>query len=249
MSPPKDNSCKQVGQGQLDCNQDKEGQLTKNTSHKGKKNKKSTSEAPPHPGPSTGSSVEPRNNFMSRNLGTGRPTIQFTACGEYSHWRRECPYNNYCMTCNNHDHATHMCRDCRQTNNRSQQGQQSPLICVYCGSIEHNLSNCCRRPWDNREQPHSTPDSLRRNQPSNSKILGNATGNTASTGANTHGHPCQSHIKGPIPKIWEILDQITDIHSLPEILIIIMITGSHRDSLRQSLMKDTTRGTHPLYFH
>ena len=85
-----------------------------------------------------------------------------------------------------------MCRAHRQTNNKSQQGQQSPHICVYCGSIEHSSSNCCRRPWDNREQPCSTPDSLRRNQPSNSKILGNATGNTASIGANTHGHPPQS---------------------------------------------------------
>ena len=120
--PPKDNSCEQVGQGQPDHNQDKECQPTKNTSHKGKKNKKLTSEAPPHPGPSTGSSVEPRNDFMSRNLGTGRLTIQCTACGEYSHWRRECPYNNYCTTCNNHDHATHMCRVCRQSNNNGQQG-------------------------------------------------------------------------------------------------------------------------------
>ena len=63
-----------------------------------------------HPsGPSTGSLTGPRNNFISRNLGTGRPTIQCTACGEYSHWRRECPYDNYCMTCNNHDHATLPC--------------------------------------------------------------------------------------------------------------------------------------------
>ena len=60
------------------------------------------------------------------------------------------------------------------------------------GSIEHSSSNCHRRPWDNREQPCSTPDSLRRNQPSNSKILGNATGSTSSMGANTHGHPPQS---------------------------------------------------------
>ena len=115
---------------------------------------------------------------MSRNLGTGRPTIQCTACGEYSHWRRECPHDNYCTTCNNHDHATHMCRAHRQTNYKGQQGQKSPLICVYCGSIEHSLSNCHRRPWDNREQPCSTPDSLRRNQPSNSKISGNSGPNT-----------------------------------------------------------------------
>ena len=163
-----------------------------NTSSKGKKNKKLTSEAQPCPGPSMGSLAGPRNDFMSRNLGTGRPTMQCTTCGEYSHWRRECPYDNYCMTCNNHDHATHMCRACRQTNNKSQQGQQSPLTCVSCGSIEHSLSSCHRRPWDNREQPHSTPNSLRRNQPSTSEISGNTTGNTALTGANTHGQPPQS---------------------------------------------------------
>ena len=200
-SCPRSNSSEQVGQGQPDHNQDKEGQLTKNTSGKGKKNKKSTSGAPLHPGPSTGSSVRPRDNFMSRNLGTGRPTIQCTACGEYSHWRRECPYNNYCTTCNNHDHATHMCRACRHTNNKGQQGQQSPLICVYCGSAKHSLSNCHRRPWDNREQPHSTPDSLKRNQPSNSKISGNAAGNTASTGAVTHGCSSQSQYQRSNSKI------------------------------------------------
>ena len=136
-----------------------------------KKNKKSTSEAPPCPGPSTGSSVGPRNDFMSRNLGTGRPTIQCTTCGEYSHWRWECPYDNYCTTCNNHYHATHMCRACRQNNNNGQKGQQSPVICVYCRSAEHSSANCHRRPGDNREQPHDTPDSLKRNQPSNCKIF------------------------------------------------------------------------------
>ena len=129
---------------------------------------------------------------MSRNLGTGRPTIQCTACGEYSHWRRECPYDNYCTTCNNHDHATHMCRVHRQSNNNGQQGQQSPVICVYCGGAEHSSANCRRRPWDNREEPHATPDSLRRNQPSNSEISGNTTGDSAPMGVDTHGHSSQS---------------------------------------------------------
>ena len=187
----KGNPHRQVDQGQPDHNQ--EGQLANITSSKDKKTKKSTSKAPPHPGPSTGPSVGPRNDFTSRNLGTGRPTIQCTVCGEYSHWRRECPYDNYCTMCNNHDHATHMCRVCRQTNNnQGEQGQQSPHICVYCGSTEHSSSNCCRRPWDNREQPCSTPDSLRRDQQANSKISGNATGRTASMGANTQVHPPQS---------------------------------------------------------
>ena len=57
------------------------------------------------------------------------------------------------------------------------------------------------------------------------------------------------NFKGPILKIWEIPDQITNLHSFSEILIIILIKGSHRDSLMQGLMKHTTRGTHPLYFH
>ena len=74
-SPPTGTSCEQVGQGQLECNPDKEGQQTESTSSKGKKNKKLTSEAPPHPGPSTGSSTGPRNDFTSRNLGTGRTMI------------------------------------------------------------------------------------------------------------------------------------------------------------------------------
>ena len=189
-SPPKSNPHRQVDQGQPDCNE--ESQPANMTSSKGKKTKKLTSEAPPHPGPSTGPSVGPRNDFTFRNLGTGRPTIQCTACGEYSHCRRECPYDNYCTTCKNHDHATHMCRVHRQTNNNpGQQGQQSPQICVYCGSTEHSSSNCHRRPWDNREQPCSAPNSLRHHQ-ANSIISGNATGRTASMDANTQAHPHQS---------------------------------------------------------
>ena len=142
----------------------------------------------------------------------------------------------------------HTCAGFTETNNnQGQQGQQSPQICVYCGSTEHSSSNCHRRPWDNREQPHSTPDSLRRDQQANSKILGNATGRTAST-----VHPCRythpsPNLKGPTLKIQEIWDQITNLHNITE--KIITITGSHRDSLMQGLIKDTTRGTHPLYSH
>ena len=140
-SPPKDEPCKQLGQDQPDHNQ--ECQSTGAATSQGKKTKNSTTETPPCPGPSAGPSAGPKTNFTSRNLGTGRPTIQCTACGEYSHWRRECPYNNYCTTCKNHDHATHMCRAHRQaSNNQGQQGQTSPQICIYCGSIEHTSSNC-----------------------------------------------------------------------------------------------------------
>ena len=189
-SPPQDKPHRQVGQGQPDHNQ--EGQPATATASQDKKTKKSTAEAQPCPGPSTRPSAGPRNDFTSRNLGTGRPTIQCTACGEYSHWRREYPYDNYCTTCKNHDHATHMCRACRQaTNNQGQQGQRSPQICVYCGSIEHSSSNCHRRPWDNREQPWGTPESLRKDQQANPKISGNAMGRAAPMGANTKGQPCQ----------------------------------------------------------
>ena len=83
-----------------------------------------------------------------------------------------------------------MCRVHRH--NKGQQGQWSPLICVYCGSIKHSSANCYRRPWDNREQPCGTPNFLKRNQPSNFENSGNTTGNTASMGSNTHGHSYQS---------------------------------------------------------
>ena len=46
---------------------------------------------------------------------------------------------------------------------------------------------------------------------------------------------------------WQILDMITDLHNITEITM--MITGSHGGSLMQGLTKDTTGGTHPLYFH
>ena len=138
-SPPKDEPHKQLGQDQPDCNQ--EHQSTSTATSQGKKTKNSTTEAPPHPGPSAGPSAGPRTNFTSRNLGTGQPTIQCTACGKYSHWRRECPYDNYCTTHKNHNHDTHMCRAHRQaSNNQGQQGQTSTQICIYCGSIEHSSS-------------------------------------------------------------------------------------------------------------
>ena len=74
-SPPKDKPHRQVGQGQPDHNQ--EGQPTSTTASQGKKTKKLTAKAPPHPGPLAGL----RNDHI-KNLGTGRPTIQCTACSE-----------------------------------------------------------------------------------------------------------------------------------------------------------------------
>ena len=102
-------------QSQLNCNQirndDQQGQGNGKSGNKGKKGKKKLSEdTSPCPGTSQGADTVPRTSFSSRNLGTGRPTIQCTACGEYSHWRKDCPHDNFCTTCNNHNHATHMCR-------------------------------------------------------------------------------------------------------------------------------------------
>ena len=124
------------------------------------------------------------SNFTSRNLGTGRPAIQCTACGEYSHWRKDCPYDNFCTTCDNHDHATHMCRaTC-----------QSSAICIHCGNISHRSGNCPRNSQDNREQLHATPDTLRQhNQQANTENSGSAHGNAAMAGSGTSRHSSQSH--------------------------------------------------------
>ena len=79
-----------------------------------------------------------------------------------------------------------MCRAHRQaTNNQGQQGQGNPQICIYCGSIKHSASNCHRRPWDNREQPHGTPKFLRKNQQANPENSRNAMGRAATTSINT----------------------------------------------------------------
>ena len=47
---------------------------------------------------------------QSRNLGTGRPKLLCTACGEYDHWRKDCPYDSHCDNCDSDSHATQMCR-------------------------------------------------------------------------------------------------------------------------------------------
>ena len=161
---------------------------------KGKKsNKKLSQDLSPCPGMSQSTTTVSRINFISRNLGTCRPTIQCMACGEYMYWRRECLYDNYCTTCINLDNATIMGRAFNRAT-KNQQSQQSLSICVYCGSVEHSLATCHKRPWDNREQPCGTPDTLRnqQNQPSNTIILETTPGNVTFMGSNTHGHSSQS---------------------------------------------------------
>ena len=54
--------------------------------------------------------AQPSSYPQSRNLGTGRPKMFCTACGEYNHWRKDCPYDCHCDNCDSDSHATHMCR-------------------------------------------------------------------------------------------------------------------------------------------
>ena len=143
----------------------------------------------------------------------------------------------------------YMCRAHRQANNnQGQKGQQSPQICIYCGSTEHSSSNCHRRPWDNREQPHSTPESLRRDQQANPKILGNATGRTASMGGNTQVHPPQSQFPRSNS---EISGNTGPNNKSSQHFRNNNYNYDYRESQRQphGLMKGTIRGTHLLYSH
>ena len=88
---------------------------------------------------------------QSRNLGTGRPKLFCTACGEYDHWRKDCPYDCHCDNCDSDSHATHMCRAPPKP---SPTPSPQPVICIYCGSSEHRLLECRNHPRDNREEGH-----------------------------------------------------------------------------------------------
>ena len=64
---------------------------------------------------------------QSRNLGTGRPKLFCTACGEYDHWRKDCPYDCHCDNCDSDSHATHMCRAPPKP---SPTPSPQPVICI-----------------------------------------------------------------------------------------------------------------------
>ena len=74
-----------------------------------------------------------------QNLGTGHPKLFCTACGEYNHWRKDCPYDCHCDNCDSDSLATHMCRAPPKP---SPTPSPQPVICVYCGSSEHRLMEC-----------------------------------------------------------------------------------------------------------
>ena len=86
---------------------------------------------------------------QSRNLGTGHPKLFCTACGEYDHWRKDCPYDCHCDNCDSDSHATHMCRAPPKP---SPTPSPQPVICIYCGSSDHRSMECGNHPRDNREE-------------------------------------------------------------------------------------------------
>ena len=65
---------------------------------------------------------------QSRNLGTGHPKMFCTTCGEYNHWRKDCPYDCHCDNCDSDSHATHMCRAPPKP---SPTPSPQPVICIY----------------------------------------------------------------------------------------------------------------------
>ena len=148
-----------------------------------------------------------------------------------------------------------MCRAPRQT------AQQSPAICIYCGGTDHSSAQCHNRPWDNREQLHGTPESLKNQefQCANSKISGNNKRNAGFHTPNTQRQPGQPIHKGPTVKFWEILDLTIQI--IIQILTFPGETrplqhdprgnisaGSGRDSTRAGSGRDSTReGQHSQY--
>ena len=96
--------------------------------------------------------TQPSSYPQSRNLGTGQPKMFCTACGEYNHWRKDCPYDCHCDNCDSNSHTTHMCRaPPKPSPNPSPQ----PLICIYCGSSDHRSMDCSNHPRDNREEGHA----------------------------------------------------------------------------------------------
>ena len=100
--------------------------------------------------PSTSAIFTQTNLYpQSRNLGTGRPKMFCTTCGEYNHWRKDCPYDCHCDNCDSDSHATQMCRAPPKP---SPTPSPQPVICIYCGSSDHRSMEYSNCPRDNREE-------------------------------------------------------------------------------------------------
>ena len=91
---------------------------------------------------------------QSRNLGTGCPKLFCTACGEYDHWRKDCPYDCHCDNCDSDSHTTHMCRAPPKP---SPTPSPQPVICIYCGSSDHRSVECSNHLRDNRGRSCTQP--------------------------------------------------------------------------------------------
>ena len=98
-------------------------------------------------GPSTSNQAERR-----------RPQLYCTACGRQDHLRKDCHEDVFCNNCRTRSHATEVCRAL---------SQHTPgnILCIYCGSTNHNANSCRNKPNDNREEPRSTPRDLRQPGP------------------------------------------------------------------------------------
>ena len=83
-----------------------------------------------------------------------RPQLNCTACGRQDHLRKDCREDVFCNNCRTRSHATEVCRAL---------SQHTPgnILCIYCGSTNHNSNSCRNKPSDNREEPRSTPRDLR----------------------------------------------------------------------------------------
>ena len=142
------------------------------------------------PQPSTSNSgTNPTSAFQPRNLGTGRPHIQCSACGGNDHFRKSCQQDNFCTRCRSRSHATHMCRILINTGRNNN-------IFVYCGSTHYTSGNCTSWPNDNREEPRSTPWDLHSLGPhyiANTENLGIPWGNTWNS---TNIRPANTKILG-----------------------------------------------------
>ena len=208
---------------------------------------------------SAGEFAVSRTDFISGNLGTGRPTIQCTACREYSHWRRECPYDNFCTTCNNHNHATHMCRAPKDT------PQQNPAMCVYCGSTEHSSVQChnrCIPPEATRDQEfqctnirisgkagfQSTNNQRRASQPHTHRSYSKISGSTGSYQPNNHNSQFSRETRTIVVNT-QLENKIVMITILVQVLGIMGTSQEDQHSPTLGLMRDTTSSAlHPYTY-
>ena len=78
----------------------------------GKRGRKKTSQSDQYkiqPQPGTSNSGTNKNPVIPpRNLGTGRPHMQCSACGGNNHLRKDCHQDNFCTRCRSRLHATHV---------------------------------------------------------------------------------------------------------------------------------------------